>query len=953
MSLRLLCLVAVMLVSSLAIAAPVAAQPVMAGRAVGQGMPWPQDHSDIKPDPAARYGRLANGMSYILYKNTATARGGALRLRIAAGSMQEGDNQRGLAHFVEHMAFNGSTNIPEGDLTKLLAREGFAFGQDVNAFTDYETTDYVLTLPGNDRDQFDTAMFILREIAGNLTFAPDAIERERGVVLSEERLRASPDARSQQAFIEAAYPGQLYTQRNPIGLVDTIRTAPRQALVDYYDDFYRPENATLIVVGDFDLNDMEKRIKAKFAGWLPARPGPPKTADYGVYTAKGVTTSVFTEKNLYESLSATWFRPFIDLPDTVQSRTRGMVKYVATQVLNARYQQLAQTTGTPYLSASVTYDNETLSGNTTYLTVVPKPGQHKAAFVAALKTLHQFVTQGADAAEVTGFINQTDAQMANLVRTQKTQFSDSLASDLEDALNDDGVYISAQQYADLWQKIRPAITVDAVNAMGQWLFQGDGPLLARQGEDPAAFDADAMKAAYSEAMGETESGWTEGPAVAWPYTDFGPPVKAVKDTSVNLLDYDRFTYPNGVIVNIKSSPLIKNEVTVDVRFGGGYQLFSPTDAPLLQTVSFYDVTDGGLARISPDDVTKALADKTVNVAYSLDEDAATLSGTTTTDSYEAEMQLLMATVTDPAYRSDVFDTKVASLDYTYNSMKTDPANVLNIGLSGFMSRNDPRARFPTKAEMAATTLAGLKTILQKTMTNVPVEITIAGDINEASALYMVERTFAKLPPVPDHFAPAPGGDQMALPTDLTPQVFYHEGRDDQEVAFAAFPATDALADIKATRAMNLLAAIFDSRLNDELREREGATYDSQVATNLSETFKGYGYIWAQATIRPDMDKAFYDAVTKIAADLQAAPVSGDELDRARSPMISGIGDTYKTNDDWQDTINGLYGNGLLWTYRVGVAKQYDAISPGDIQRVARLYLNPQTMLRAKSVPTQK
>lgn len=935
----------------LAFVAPVHAAPPL--RALGQGIAWAQDASDLKPDPAARYGRLPNGMTYILYKNTATARGGALRLRIGAGSMQEGDNQRGLAHFVEHMAFNGSTNIKEGELTKILAREGFAFGQDVNAFTDYETTDYVLNLPGNDSNQFETAMFILREIAGNLTFAPDAIERERGVVLSEERLRASPQARAQQAFIDAAFKGQLYTQRNPIGLVDTIRTAPRQAIVDYYDDFYRPENATLIVVGDFDLNAMEKRIRVKFGDWAPARSVPPKTVDYGAYQPKGLNTTLYTEKNLYESVSATWFRPMIDLPDTTQSRTRGMIKYMATQILNARYQQLAQSPDAPYLSASVTYDNQTLSGNTTWLTIVPRPGQQKAAFIAALKTLHQFVGQGVTAAEVAAFVNQTDAQMSNLVKTQKTQFSDSVASDLEDAINDDGVYISAQQYADLWTKIRPALTVDATNVLAKWLFDGDGPLLARQGEDPAVFDADAMKAAYTEVQGETDAVWTQDTAVAWPYTNFGPPVKAARKQVVNLLDYDRFVYPNGVVVNIKSSPLIKNEVIVSVRFAGGNKLFSPADSPLLQKTNIFDVVDGGLTKISPDAMTKALADKTVSVTYSLDEDSAMLSGTTTTDSYNTEMQLLMAYVTDPGYRADTFASKIASLDYVYSTMTTDPGNVLNIGLSGYLTGNDPRARFPTKAEMAATTLDDMKAMLRKTMTDVPIEITISGDINEASALRQVERTFATLPPVPDHYTPAPGADHIALPTDRTPQVYYHDGRDDQEVAFAAFPATDALADIPSTRAMDLLAAVFDGRLNDELREHEGATYDSQAATNLSETFKGYGYIWAQATIKPDMDQAFYDAVTKIATDLQAQPVTNDELDRARSPLVNGIGDKYKTNDDWQAVIAGLYGNDKLWKYRVDLWRQYMAVSPADVQKMAQLYLKPDLMLRAKSVPRPK
>jgi len=935
----------------LAVASPALA--VTAPPVTGQGIAWPQDGSDLKPDPKARYGRLPNGMTYVLYKNTAKARGGAVRLRIAAGSMQERDDQRGLAHFVEHMAFNGSTNIAEGDLTKILAREGFSFGTDANAFTDYETTDYVLNLPGNDTDEFETALFIFREIAGNLTFAPDAIERERGVILSEERLRSSPQARSQQAFIETAYAGQLYAQRNPIGSLDVIRTAPRQAILDYYQDFYRPENATLIVVGDFDVNAMERRIRAHFGDWTPARPGPPKQANYGSYAPKGTSTEIYTEKNLFDQVSATWVRPYIDAPDASASRTRGMIKFMATWILNRRFSQLAQQADAPYLSASVNYDNDRLALNTTTLSVVPKPGQDRVAFTSALKTLRQFIAGGATPEEIAAFIAASDAQMADQVKTEVTQYSDDIADNLFSSLDDNGVYSSAAQNRVLWDRIRPELTVDKTNLWTRWLFTGDGPLLARQGADPAAFTADDLKAAWTEAEGGATDAWTQSAVKPWPYTDFGPAVKAVRKAHVDVLDYDRFVYPNGVVVNIKPSPLIKNQVLVSVRFAGGYRLFSPKDAPLLQTTKFYDVSDGGLGRISPDDAARALADKTFDVQYNLDEDAATLSGTTTTDSFATQMQVLMAYVTDPGYRPDTFTTTEASLDYVYDAMMSDPATVLNIGLSGWLNSGDPRARFPTRAEMKAATLDQLKAILHKTMNHVPVEVTIAGDISEGSALKVVERTFATLPAVPDSVTPAPGADFEALPADRTPQVWYHEGRDDQEVAFAAFPATDALGDIQATRGLTLLAAVFDGRLNDELREKKGATYDSEVQANLSEAFKGYGYVWAQATIKPDTDPDFYDAVTKIAADLSAHPVTADELNRARAPVVESLGDKYKNNEDWLDVIPGLYGNDRLWPYRVSVYRQYMAVTPGDIQKLAQLYLKPDTMLRAKAVPTPK
>ncbi len=600
---------------------------------------WPQDRSDLAWDGNARSAFCPTACATSFIATRPRARATAIRFQIVAGSMQESDQQRGLAHFVEHMAFNGSTHIAEGELPKILAREGFQFGSDVNAFTDYEKTDYVLNLPSNDDGPIDTALFILREVAGNLTFAPDAIERERGVVLSEERMRASPSARSQQAFIAAAYPGELYPARNPIGLIDTIKTAPRQALVDYYDDFYRPDNAILVIAGDFDVDGMERRIRQTFGDWQPARPGPLKAADYGARPQTGLTASIYSEKGMFDTETVTWFRPFIASADTTKSRVGGMAKYMATQIANMRFARLAQDAQSPYLSAQLTYDNQHLQTNTTVLSIVSKPGRQKEAFAAALKSLFQLRDLGVQQGEVDDFIAQSDAQTANLLRTSTTRYSDDIANEIMTDIDEDGVFQASRQYADLWNAMKPALTVDLVNSYARTILDGDGPVLFRQGEDAAVFDTDAMKAAYAEALAGPRDAWAQAETKAWPYTDFGPEQKPVDKARVDRLDYRHYIFANGVTANIKSSPLVKNQIIVSVRFGGGYQLFSPSENVSLFQTQLYDPTDGGLNRISRQDLAKALAGKTVSANYDLEEDHASLTGYTTLDSYETEMQV--------------------------------------------------------------------------------------------------------------------------------------------------------------------------------------------------------------------------------------------------------------------------------------------------------------------------
>src|SRR5690606_24772188 len=253
-------------------AAPAPAPAVAAAPAEG-AQRWAQSVSDVPADPAPIFGVLPNGMRYAVMRNATPPGQASLRLHIAAGSLMEEEDQRGLAHFIEHMAFNGTTSVPEGQLLPILERLGLAFGPDTNAFTSFDQTVYQLDLPNTATDTVATGLMIMREMAGEAVLDAEAIERERGIVISEERTRATPGYRVAQARYDFLMRDQLLPRRFPIGDVDILRTAPRERFVAFYDAWYRPERATLVAVGDFDPAEMEARIRADFSDWT--NPTPP------------------------------------------------------------------------------------------------------------------------------------------------------------------------------------------------------------------------------------------------------------------------------------------------------------------------------------------------------------------------------------------------------------------------------------------------------------------------------------------------------------------------------------------------------------------------------------------------------------------------------------------------------------------------------------------------------
>ena len=231
---------------------------------------WAFERSDVPLDRNFRFGRLANGLRYVIRRNTLPAGTAIVRMEIGAGSLDERDDERGFAHFVEHMAFNGSTHVLEGEMVRLLERNGLAFGTDTNASTGFEHTTYMLDLPTNTPALLDTALMLMRETASELRFEPDAVNRERGVVLAEMRDRNTWQLRNAEADARFFNPQALYPRRFPIGVPETLAAADAHALRAFWHREYVPANTAIIVIGDFDPDSAEAAIRTRFTDWSAA-----------------------------------------------------------------------------------------------------------------------------------------------------------------------------------------------------------------------------------------------------------------------------------------------------------------------------------------------------------------------------------------------------------------------------------------------------------------------------------------------------------------------------------------------------------------------------------------------------------------------------------------------------------------------------------------------------------
>lgn len=929
---------------------PAAAPKAMADtiRDAAKPVDFAQNHSDMAADPAVTFGRLPNGMTYIIMKNNTPPGRVSLRLRVNGGSMMEHEEQRGLAHFIEHMAFNGSKNVPEGDMVKILERHGLKFGPDTNAFTAFDQTVYQLDLPKNGEDDIDTGLFLLRETAGNLTLDDGAIDRERGVILGEERLRDSPGMHEFKKWSADAFGGQRYADRLPIGLVPVIQNGKHDTFADLYHNFYRPELETLVVVGDVDPKAIEAKIKAKF-GDMTDPANPIRATDFGKYTPKGLQVDTYTETGLQDSINMSWMQPDDERYQTKAKNIAEFLDQIRLSILNERFERAAKQEDTPFAAAQVGHQHVEHTSELTQLSVTPKPGHDKEAFAAAYLMLRQYEQFGADPSEVERQIANLSSTFKQAVASAKTRETNELADSLVDNIEQGEVFTSPAQDLQFFDELKPQITAQNLNAGLPALFGGDGPFLWHSGETLGNLDKDALKSTYDMVNQTKLAAEAAHVTKPWPYTSFGTPAAVVKREEVKDLGLTQLTYANGLKVTIKPTKFKADEIGVIVRFAGGLKSLDPKSHPPVFVASVSGVSEGGLGKLSAPDLKDTLAGKIVGVDFGIGEDATELTGGTNKADFATQMQLLMAFTTDSAYRQNAFDQLKAFIPNYYTRLNASPEGVFQMKGSSVIHSGDPRFGMPTQAEFLATPNDQVKALIENQLKNGPVEITIVGDITEAEAEAQIDKTFATLKPRQPLPIPA-GADVVKFPTTDLRQTFEHDGRDDQDLAYIAWPGADFFSDTRRARGLTMLSEVISLRLIDVVREKQAISYSPNSGDLNSQTFGSYGYISASAEVKPENDDAFYQDVADIAADLKAHPISDDELTRAQKPVIDKMDSELKTNAYWTSVLPGSSTDPRKLDAIRTRRDQYLKVTAADIQALANQYLDMSKALRIQVKP---
>jgi zinc protease len=902
---------------------------------------WGQSIAEIAPDPTVILGTLPNGMKYAIKPNATPKGGASVRFAVNVGFAAEADDEEGLAHFLEHMAFNGSTNIPEGELVKRLERLGLAFGADTNASTTVHETVYKLDAPKADAETMEAVLSIMRETASELTFSPAAVDRERGIVLSEKLTRNDAGRRHLAHWLKASMPETPVGDRLKGGSDVVLKNAPAERLKQFYRKHYRPEKATLVVVGDIDPLTIEEQIKARFSNWNAT--GPAGTMDMGqVNPDAPASISNFVDPAATVQVKFTRMLPYTRTANSLSDQKRQYLQAIASILTTKRFSAFATAADTKVLGGAGQYEDLFQASKLVGTVMIAKGDDWQSALSYSEQGLRQALVYGFTTDEVARVHATLAAALINAAQQKDGAASADLAENLVKSAHEGAVFTTPATDLAIYNKLLPELTADNVNAALRDMW-GSGPTTIHISTKSAIADPQTEVAAL---MAESAKTAVVAPidlvVKPFAYDNFGKPGKIASDTMIADLGIRTVRFANGALLNIKKTAFEPGKVTLALRAGSG-KAAMPADKPGMSLLFNILSPADGLQAHSIDELSKILAGKTVSLGLTVEGDSFTKSVVTTPADLALQMKLFAATLTDFGYRAETQAQWPGVAQILATQFTANPSAVAQNLLPNLLAGGDHRMGIADPSALAARNMDELKAAIDEDLKNGPIEIALIGDVDEKAAIDSFARTFGALP---KRGKAKPVGQTVAFTADRTPRVLIHNGANDQGAIAFAWPTTDD-SNQKDQLTRGLLGNIFGLKLLEVVREKLGATYSPAPLMEASDIYPGYGYVGSWMVAEPDKMDDVRDAVTAIVADLRDNPVSDDMLLRARKPNVERFIRQDQENGGWAFVASVAQSKPDRLDRRRKRIAILEAITAADIQKAAQTYLTEEAKLEVR------
>ena len=855
-------------------------------------------------DRSVRFGTLPNGLRYAVKTNALPVGGLSIRLGVNVGSLDETEDERGAAHFIEHLAFGDGAG---GKTGAAFAAAGVAFGQDRNAETRLYSTVYRIDIPHADADITSLGFRWLRAAADGADLSPGAVDHERAVILAERSAALTTDTAAVRRARSYFTPGQPYLERDPIGTLESLTAMTPQRLSRFYRAWNRPGAAVVVAVGDESLDALEASVRSAFSSWAaaPTPAPPPRVALDETATVEAL---VDAEATAPTTVIVCRVKSAPTAMDAAARFRREIFRRLWKAILETRLTAAIGDRDASIASASVTTDwaDRDVSG------ACVEAAASEDRWAPALGRLKRELSRMTD-------VDPSDAEAEAAVRVVRASFrgetqraanrqSRDVATDITSALlTNDVLPAPAQAFAafdDLVADLTPAdiraAFLDAWSGAGPRILLRTPVAVARE-DVIAAWSARSGPAASATSVATSATTSAAAMEETWRYADFGKAGKVVRREAFAAPDYVRLTFANGVVLNWMHTTYETGQAKVAVTFGAGRREIADADFAEAQLAALvFNLT--GLGRHDVGAVKRLFAERQWGAEFSFGSHYFSLKGAADQRGLPAELQLLAAYVSDPGYRNvdPLLSTVVTTL---YRRYRTVPRLVADQALTLAVSPDAPDV-IPPREALARLRTSDIQRLFGPALAAAPLRVAIVGDIDESTAIRATAETFGALPSRPPAPRPLSNPAFLRFPEHPpAPIEATHEGPPEQALAELVWPLYVAEpARRREEYALNLVAALLQDRLLHRLRDSLGKTYGPRVQTEMVDD-ADQGVLRALVETAPaDVDMARREIVAA-AGSMAAGTFTAEDLEAARAPLVSGWKQEEQGNGLWLAAIS--------------------------------------------------
>ncbi len=927
--------------------------------AFGANMATAQEMT-IPVDDAVRVGKLDCGLTYYIRHNDYPEHRVNFYIAQRVGSIQEEESQRGLAHFLEHMAFNGSEHFNgEGkgiiDYTRSL---GVAFGADLNAYTSIAETVYNINdVPSTRQSAIDSCLLILKDWSTGLLLTDEEIDKERGVIHEEWRLGQSAQMRMLERQLETLFPGSKFGKRLPIGLMSVVDNFEYKELRDYYHKWYRPDNQALVIVGDVDVDHVEAQIKELFKG-MTLDPNAAQVVDEPVPDNDEPIIVVDKDKEQQYSDVSICFKH-----ETMPREAKAGIEYLVyeyakgmiTRMLNTRLSDMAQEPDCPF-DMAYCYDGEYILANTMdafTIDAMPKEGKAEATTEILLVEAMRAAKHGFTASEYSRASDEYMSQLEQWYNNRNTISNETYGRDYCSNFLDGEPIPSVETYFQLMGLIAPQINVDIINQLMSGLIDTDGKNMVivnfNQEKEGATYPTvDAFKDAIAAANATDITPYVDNAPTEPLMSELPKPGKIVKESENSVFGYKELELSNGARVILKKTDFKEDEVTMSAFQRGGQSLYNEKDWANLQMLTSLN-SFTGLGNFSNSDLNKALSGKQASVYLNIADYTDQLSGNSTVKDLETMFQLLYLKFTALTKDEKKFNQTMSLMETQLKNKDLMPETALSDTLQYVISDRNWRNKPFNVEDLQQVSLDRIMEIAKERTANAAnYTFTFVGNFDEATIRPLIEQYIASLPAKKG--VKTNWKNEVNMPKGEVINHFTKKMESPKEFEVVIWHNNELPYSLENEIKAEILGEVLGKVYLQKIREDAGAAYSTEAMGQVGISGgKPQTLVLAICPVNPEFEETALKIMNEEMANA-CSTIDPTALTEAKENMLKNYATNIKENWYWRSTIMQYLMNGV--DGHTGYEDIVKAQTPESIADFARQLLSAGNRIEIVMAPEQ-